>query len=94
MSPRVAWRLEGLGFEKVYDYMPGKADWLASGLPKEGKLANIPTLGEAARRNVPTCGLRDRVGDARERAPRVGCRNRDEGWTHHGPPQRAGWEVG
>jgi hypothetical protein len=33
MSPRAAWRLEGLGFERVYDYVPGKADWFASGLP-------------------------------------------------------------
>ena len=33
MSPRSAWRLEGLGFERVYDYVPGKADWFASGLP-------------------------------------------------------------
>ena len=72
MSPRAAWRLEGLGFDKVYDYMPGKADWFASGLPREGKLANIPTIGEAARRDVPTCGLWDRVGDARDRAREAG----------------------
>jgi CBS domain-containing protein len=72
MSPRAAWRLEGLGFEKVYDYMPGKADWFASGLPREGKLANIPTIREAARRDVPTCGLMDRVGDAREQAQQSG----------------------
>ncbi len=72
MSPRAAWRLEGLGFEKVYDYMPGKADWFASGLPGEGKLANIPTIGEAASRDVPTCGLRDRVGDARDQARKTG----------------------
>ena len=31
-------RLEGLGFERVYDYVPGKADWFASGLPREGRL--------------------------------------------------------
>jgi CBS domain-containing protein len=72
MSPRAAWRLEGLGFEKVYDYMPGKADWFASGLPKEGKLASIPTIGEAAHRDVPTCGLRDRVGFARDEAQKAG----------------------
>ena len=72
MSPRAAWRLEGLGFEKVYDYIPGKADWFASGLPREGKLANIPTIGEAARRDVPTCGLMDRVGDARDHAQKAG----------------------
>lgn len=32
MSPRAAWRLERMGFE-VYDYVSGKADWLAAGLP-------------------------------------------------------------
>jgi CBS domain-containing protein len=72
MSPRAAWRLEGLGFEKAYDYMPGKADWFASGLPKEGKLASIPTIGEAARHDVPTCGPEERVGDARERTRKAG----------------------
>ena len=41
MSPRAAWRLEGLGFERVYDYVPGKADWFASGLPKEGRLVGL-----------------------------------------------------
>jgi hypothetical protein len=57
MSPRAAWRLEGLGFEMVYDYVPGKADWFASGLPKEGRLALVPTIGDAARREVPTCAV-------------------------------------
>ena len=52
--------------------MPGKADWFASGLPREGKLANIPTIGEAARRDVPTCGLWDRVGDARDLTRKAG----------------------
>jgi CBS domain-containing protein len=32
MSPRAAWRLARLGFE-VYDYVAGKVDWLAAGLP-------------------------------------------------------------
>ena len=72
MSPRAAWRLEGLGFAKVYDYMPGKADWFANGLPKEGTLASIPIIGEAARRDVPTCGLRDTVGHAQEQAQQAG----------------------
>jgi 3-mercaptopyruvate sulfurtransferase SseA len=31
MSPRAAWRLKTLGFERVYDYVGGKADWLAHG---------------------------------------------------------------
>ena len=32
MSPRAAWRLERLGFE-TFDYVSGKVDWLAAGLP-------------------------------------------------------------
>jgi Mg/Co/Ni transporter MgtE len=36
MSPRAAWRLEELGFSAVYDYVAGKADWTAAGLPTEG----------------------------------------------------------
>jgi len=52
--------------------MPGKADWFASGLPKEGKLASIPTIGEAARRDVPTCGPEEKVADARERTRKAG----------------------
>jgi hypothetical protein len=67
MSPRAAWRLEGIGFERVYDYVPGKADWFASGLPREGKLASVPTIGEAARRDVPTCAPAEKVGAVRER---------------------------
>jgi hypothetical protein len=39
----------------LYDYVPGKADWFASGFPKEGRLASVPTIGQAARRDVPTC---------------------------------------
>ena len=62
-----------LGFEKVYDYVPGKADWFASGLPREGKLASLPTVGDAARRDVPTCAPAEKVGAARERI-------RKEGW--------------
>lgn len=36
MSARAAWRLEQLGFERVFRYTPGKADWAAAGLPMEG----------------------------------------------------------
>ena len=72
MSPRAAWRLEGLGFERVYDYVPGKADWFASGLPREGRLASVPTIGEAARRDVPTCAPAEKVGAVRERLRKAG----------------------
>ncbi len=72
MSPRAAWRFEGLGFERVYDYVPGKADWFASGLPKEGKLALSPTIGDAARRDVPTCAPMEKIGVVRERVRKLG----------------------
>jgi Mg/Co/Ni transporter MgtE len=65
MSPRAAWRLEGLGFEKVFDYVPGKADWFASGLPREGKLASVPTIGRW--RDVPTCAPAEKIRVARDR---------------------------
>lgn len=32
MSPRAAWRLERLGFE-AFDYVAGKVDWIAAGMP-------------------------------------------------------------
>jgi CBS domain-containing protein len=73
MSPRAAWRLESLGFTRVFDYVAGKADWFASGLPIEGKLAAVPRIGAVARRDVPVCALSDRIGDVRQRAQEAGC---------------------
>ena len=72
MSPRAAWRLEGLGFSPVYDYVPGKVDWFAAGLPKEGKLAEVPTVGEAARQDVPTCSPEEKVSKAKRRMEAAG----------------------
>ena len=72
MSPRAAWRLESLGFSRVYDYVAGEADWLAFGLPTEGTNANAPRAGAVARRDVPTCGPGERVGAARDRARAAG----------------------
>jgi len=63
MSPRAAWRLEALGFEHIADYVGGKADWLAHGLPREGQNADVPYAGELVDREPPTCRLSDRVGD-------------------------------
>jgi CBS domain-containing protein len=67
MSPRAACRLETLGFTEVYDYVPGKADWLAHNLPVEGEQADAPTAGRLARDDAVTCRLGDRVGEVRER---------------------------
>ena len=67
MSPRAACRLETLGFEHVYDYVAGKADWLAHGLDVEGTDAGHATVGRLARTDVVTCSLDESVGDVRAR---------------------------
>jgi CBS domain-containing protein len=65
MSPRAACRLDTLGFEHVYDYMPGKVDWLARGLSREGEKATEPRAVDFADRDVVTCHLGDRIGAIR-----------------------------
>src|SRR5262245_4116169 len=72
MSSRAAWRLETLGFTRVYLYEPGKADWLANGLPIEGKRAHEPRAGDLARRDVPTCRPGETVAIARDRTRAAG----------------------
>ncbi len=67
MSPRAACRLETLGFERVFDYVEGKADWLARSLPTEGERAGERRAGHLARRDIATCRLSERVGDVRPR---------------------------
>jgi rhodanese-related sulfurtransferase len=34
-SPKAAKRMEQLGYDRVYDYVAGKADWRAAGKPTE-----------------------------------------------------------
>ena len=72
MSPRAAWRLESLGFAQVYDYTDGKLDWLAAGLPTEGTNASAPRAGDVARRDVPTCGPHEGIGEVRQRVSTAG----------------------
>lgn len=67
MSARAAARLAMWAFEQVYRYQAGKADWFAAGLPREGAEADVPRVADIARRDVPTCGIVDRVGDVRNR---------------------------
>lgn len=67
MSPRAAWRLETLGFGEVYDYVAGKADWLARGLPSEGEKASVPNAGDLADLEPPTCALGDTLAIVRAR---------------------------
>lgn len=64
MSPRAAWRLERLGYRRVYDYEAGKADWLAFGLPYEGE---ADLIGGRLTTEVDTCTVDDRVGTIRPR---------------------------
>jgi Mg/Co/Ni transporter MgtE len=72
MSPRAAWRLEGLGFTQVYDYVAGKLDWLAAGLATEGSKAQQPRAGDVARSDVPTCGLQEPLGAVAQRVRAAG----------------------
>jgi CBS domain-containing protein len=68
MAPRAAARLESLGFDKVYQYKAGKLDWLAAGLPTEGTNSDCPRAGDASRKDAVVTGLKDRLGDVRDRA--------------------------
>ena len=45
---------------------------MAAGLPTEGTSALEPRAGGTARKDVPTCGLKDRLGDVRERVTAQG----------------------
>ena len=67
MSPRAAWRLETFGYDPVYDYVLGKADWLAAGLPTEGNRTHAPRASDAIDRSVPTCTLEEPVADVAAR---------------------------
>jgi Mg/Co/Ni transporter MgtE len=73
MSARAAARLETLGFRQVYRYQPGRADWFAARLAREGKEAHTPRVADVARRDVPTCRIDEHVGAVRDRV-------RGDGW--------------
>jgi CBS domain-containing protein len=72
MSPRAAWRFEALGFTEVHDYVAGKTDWFACGLPREGASAEVPWAGDLVRDGVATCTPDARIGEARERIAAMG----------------------
>jgi hypothetical protein len=56
----------------VNDYVAGKKDWGAYGLPHEG--TNVPDrlAGDVAHRDVPICALADRLADVQERVRTAG----------------------
>jgi CBS domain-containing protein len=74
MSPRAACRLETLGFGPtlVFDYVLGKADWLANGLPREGRDASVRYAGEAVDPHPPTCALETPVTEIRDALGQAG----------------------
>ena len=72
MSPRAAARLETLGFTKVYDYVNGKADWLAAALPSERLSAGHSTAGNTLRHDDIVAHSGEGLGD-------VAARVRSEG---------------
>jgi CBS domain-containing protein len=61
-----------MGFADVADYVDGKVDWMAAGLPTEGTNSQRPRAGDIARRDVPTCGLDERLGDVQPRVSAAG----------------------
>jgi hypothetical protein len=66
MSPRAAWRLEGIGFTRVHDYVAGKADWGSFGLPLEGRRSSSTRVGAYVRTDVPACAPDDRMLEVRK----------------------------
>jgi Mg/Co/Ni transporter MgtE len=72
MSPRAAWRLESIGFTRVYDYVAGKADWGSFGLPLEGQRPSSTRVGAHLRADVPACRPEDRMPEVREHVHTAG----------------------
>jgi CBS domain-containing protein len=69
MSPRAAWRLESIGFTRVYDYVAGKADWGSFGLPLEGRNDSRTRAASIVRADAPTCRLEEKVAEVAARLP-------------------------
>jgi hypothetical protein len=59
-----------LGLTQVYDHVLGKADWLAHGLPTEGKQANVPRAKDLLRQDVATAQLDEPISAVRQRVAR------------------------
>ncbi len=67
LSARAAWRLESMGFQEVYRYTPGKADWLAAGWETEGAEAKKKRICQMIHKDVPACAMRERLEDVKSR---------------------------
>lgn len=76
--------------------MAGKRDWFAFGLPLEGEFAAIPKASNVVRRDVPTCGLTERVGEVYQRCQAVDwkmCLVVNESNVVLGRLRREAWEA-
>jgi len=47
--------------------VPGKEGWYEQNEPREGKATDEIWVGDVADGSVPTCGLKDRIGELRDR---------------------------
>src|SRR5438874_4846002 len=72
MSPRAAWRLESIGFTRVYDYVAGKADCGSFGLTLEGRNDSRTRAASIVRADTPTCRLDEQVAEVASPACRLG----------------------
>ncbi|MDN5747085.1 MAG: CBS domain-containing protein [Pseudonocardia sp.] len=70
MSPRAACRLATLGFTQVFDYVPGKVDWLARNQPVEGTDAGTRAIGRYLRQEVSTARPEETISQVRARVAR------------------------
>lgn len=61
-----------MGFKQVYRYAAGKLDWFAFGLPMQGEFASYLRAIDVVRRDVPTCRLKDRVGEVYRHCQDIG----------------------
>jgi len=61
-----------MGFSDVSDYVDGKLDWMAAGLPTEGTNAQRPRAGAVARGDSPTCRLDETLAPVQRRVRAAG----------------------
>lgn len=71
MSPRAAWRLEELGFQRAYDFVGGKTAWIERGLPTEGTGPFLLLAGQVLRPASATCRPDTLSGQVRAELQRV-----------------------
>jgi len=69
MSPRAAWRLEELGFNRVYHFVGGKTEWIERGLPTEGTGPFLLLAGQVLRPATATCRPETLAGTVRRELP-------------------------